>query len=172
MLLPNGFFDLQKARYKAPVSAIANANQYPVANIFSQINALTGSEANGWATGLDIGFGKIALDFGESVSIKKIIYNNYHHFGGLTGLGVKDYELRGSNNSNAFNANFSDISDSDLVELGQMLQHQAGDAEQLRTIEINTPFYRFYTLRFLNTQNPAEFFRPYLGIRRLEFYMK
>jgi hypothetical protein len=112
------------------------------------------------------------IDLGSTLILRRIAYNNSHHNGYNTDVGVKDFTLQGSNSASAFN-NLNYATDNGWTNLStdisSMLQHtETLDGEETKYINVNSAgAYRYYALKCANNWGSTQ----YMGIRKLLFYV-
>jgi hypothetical protein len=131
--------------------------------------SLTGSwEANSWlAASGSVTSQRFHIDLGEAKIVRRIYYENGHHYGTLTNSGAENFTLWGSNNAAAF-AQVTYATDTDWTQLttaqSTFDQHAAADAVDPKYILVtNTVAYRYYAFKFADNYGNA----TYLNVRRL-----
>jgi len=107
------------------------------------------------------------IDLGTAKIIKRIHYENFHHFGGNLDSGIQNFTLWGSNDASAF----SDLTYGDDTNWTQIPtnrpafeQHVAFDIPDPKYITAqNNVAYRYYAFKFADTWGNATL----MGFRRL-----
>ena len=107
------------------------------------------------------------IDLGTPIAIKRIYYENHHHYGGYTGFGSKNFTFWGSNTTDSFdnltyanNTGWTQLT----VDVSGFERHVAADVAdpQYRYVTNNVP-YRYYAFKISNSYGDG-----YLDIRRIE----
>lgn len=178
LIRPIGFFNQENLSFNNQIYAVSivSTNQlsstYAIEKIINYTLPLNGDDTNGWFAGYNFSQNRINIDFGAPVNIRKISYNNYHHQGGFTWIGAKDFQLLGSNEAAAYSStSVADFSNLTLIRSGSFLIHTAGNAGQIRDIDLssNQASYRYLTINILNRHNDTPSVNG-LGFRRIFFY--
>ena len=108
------------------------------------------------------------IDLGSAKTIKKIYYENFHHSGTFTDIGVQNFTFWGSNTA----ADFADLvygNDGTWVSLtisqSTLDEHTAVDVADPKYIDVtNTTAYRYYALKCADNWG----YVGLIGIRRIE----
>lgn len=134
---------------------------------------LSGSRyENSWMTASGyVSNQRFHVDLGSAKIIRRILYNNSHHDGLETNVGVQNFVLQGSNSESSFNnLNYSvDTGWTTLsTDISSLLRHTEGlDGEETKIINvIGAGAYRYYALKCSNNYGSTK----YMGLRRLVFY--
>lgn len=131
--------------------------------------SLTGSwETNSWlAANATVTNQRFHIDLGEAKIVRRIYYENMHHYGTYTTAGVENFTFWGSNEATAF-AQLTYSTDTNWTQLttaqSTFDQHSAADAVDPKYILVtNTVAYRYYAFKFADNYGEATF----MGVRRV-----
>jgi hypothetical protein len=128
-----------------------------------------GWSTNQWVSGSGLLTNqRFHIDLGTAAIIRRIYYENAHNTGALTGAGVKNFILQGSNTAAAFadltyatNTNWTDLT----TAASQFDQHTAANSADPKYILVsNSVAYRYYAIKCADVWTPSD---AYMGIRRL-----
>jgi hypothetical protein len=131
--------------------------------------SLTGSwESNSWVshTGNPTNQ-RFHIDLGEAKIVRRIYYENAHHYGSVTDAGVENFTFWGSNTATAF-AELTYTTDTNWSQLtvaqSTFDRHSASDAADPKYILVdNSISYRYYALKFADNYGNGS----YMGVRRV-----
>ena len=135
----------------------------------SLINNMAG---NSWQAGSgETGSQRFHIDLGSAKIIKRIYYENYHHYGALGTKGVNNFTLWGSNDANAFaeltygiDTNWTQITPAQAT----FDEHsELNEADPKYILVTNTTAYRYYAIKFADNHGGTS-----LGVRRIELQIE
>ena len=126
-----------------------------------------GSDNNSWMTSSNFAACRFHIDLGTAKYIRRIYYENWHHFGGYTNRGIKDFTFWGSNNAAAF-AELTYGTDTNWTQLtiGQStfdIHVSANQADPKYILVTNAVAYRYYAFKCATTYTET----AYGGLRRI-----
>jgi len=113
----------------------------------------SGATSQAWCSANGTEENKFNIDLGGSYEIVRIYLENFHHGGGLTDRGVKDFRIYGTNSAVAFaNVTFSDLTDLTLLGSFTAAEHVAADtADPQYFVLPTTGEYRYYIIRTITS---------------------
>ncbi|MBA7519311.1 hypothetical protein ES705_11389 [subsurface metagenome] len=134
--------------------------------------SLTGAQTtNSWrAAASNTTNQRFHIDLGSAKVIRRIYYENYHHYGSILDAGVQNFTFWGSNTE----ADFLELTyaeDGTWVDLTLLLSQTAFDehvgldqADPKYIVVTNTTAYRYYAFKFADNHGYFEC----MGVRRIE----
>lgn len=131
--------------------------------------SLTGSyEYNSWLSNQPVLQNNLQIDLGSTFIIKRIYYENLHHYGDYVNGGAKDFTFWGSNTESAFTTTTYGV-DTDWTELttdiSQLVEHvELDQADPQYVIVTNSTAYRYYRIKMSTTWGST----ANQGLRRIE----
>ena len=131
--------------------------------------SLTGDRGNNeWGSGSgSITNQRFHIDLGSSKIIRRIYYENSHHFGTDTSTGAKNFALQGSNEVTAF-SELAYATDTNWTTIGtyQFDIHVSADQVDPKYILIaNTVAYRYYAMKISDCWGGGTY--SFMALRRL-----
>jgi hypothetical protein len=153
--------------YNTTYVKVLNADYGAGHNACNPSQPLTGDQSNGWIATGNATF-RFHIDLGAGKYIRRIYYENYHHNGGYTQRGVKNFTFWGTNSATAF-AELTYGTDTDWTQLTIASStfdiHSSSDAADPKYILVtNINSYQYYGFKFADIQDTDS----YMGMRRIE----
>ena len=128
--------------------------------------SVTGSAANNaWMSTTWEVETKFNIDLGESRAVSRLYLENFHYTGSSTRIGIREFELYGTNDLDAFaNTTFSDLTDLTLLDSFEATRHPDVDVADPQYFLVSSPGdYRYYVIRILTGHDTVS-----VGFRRVE----
>ncbi|MFA7463081.1 MAG: hypothetical protein WCY59_08070 [Anaerovoracaceae bacterium] len=128
--------------------------------------SVTGSAANNaWMSTTWEVETKFNIDLGESRAVSRLYLENFHYTGSSTFRGIREFELYGTNDLDAFaNTTFSDLTDLTLLDSFEATRHPDVDVADPQYFLVSSPGdYRYYVIRILTGHGTVN-----VGFRRVE----
>jgi hypothetical protein len=151
------------------VKANDNSFQYYAARyVTDPANSLTGSSYyNSWKSSSAGTFvnDRFNIDLGTAYAISKITLDNYHSSGNNTEIGVKGFEVYGSNTASDFDVTAGNGTWVLVKNALAAAAHVAADTADPQVFTFtNTTAYRYWSIKILSNQEDTA---VYVGLRRI-----
>jgi hypothetical protein len=147
-----------------------SAYYYPNFAVDPSKSLINGTETGSWISqNAVVANQRFHVDLGTAKIITKLYYENGHHNGTLTNMGVQNFTVWGSNDDAAF-AELTYAVDTNWTQITANVsvfdQHTASNIADPKYVTLtNTIAYRYYALKFQDNYGGTS----YMGLRRIEF---